>query len=237
MFDSIRVNTHPPTASRRGRQRPVHIRRNTLVLVWFLIAGGTSGALGSANAVSDLCHPAELFASDNSDTLGPDELRMFETQAEATLALNRAPATGSALVDGVFWSDEIQQVTIERARQFHLCVVDKPTLLAAAEALRRQFDQQAVLTFDYLSEDARDSQAAIIAVPGIDFARFRDAFIADEAAHHPLLGGSVTTAEPKLILIASKGDLGIARRLVEASGGDWATATIAYGDRELVRQR
>ncbi len=237
MFDSFRVNTHPPTASRRGRQRPVHIRRNTLVLVWFLIAGGTAGASGSANAESDVCHSAELFASDNSDPSGSDELRQFELQADTTLALNGAPVTGSTLLEGMFWSEEMQQVTIERARQFHLCVVDQSTLHAAAEALRRQFDQQAVLTFAYLPQEATAPEAVIVTVPGIDVARFRDAFIADETAHHQLLGGSVTTAERMLILVASKGDLGIARRLVEASGGDWATATIAYGDRELVRQR
>lgn len=235
MFDSIRVNTHPPTASRRGRGRPVRDRRNALVLVWLLIAGGTAVAPGSANADSDACHPAELFATDNSDSSGIDELRLFEIQADATLALNSAPATGSVLLDGVFWSDEGQQVTVERARQFHLCVVDEPTLRTAAEALRRQFDQQAVLTFDYPTEVARDSQAAIITVPGIDFARFRDAFTADATAHRRLLGGSVTTAEPTLILVAHKADLDIARRLVEASGGDWATAVIACGDREIVR--
>lgn len=203
------------------------------MLMWLLIAGSTSVAPVPANAGP--CHPAELFATDSSDQGGLDELELFALQATATLALNGAPVTGSALLDGVFWSDERQQVAVERARQFHLCVVDEPALDAAAQALRRQFGQQAVLTFDYLTEDARDSQAAIIAVPGIDFARFRDAFVADEAAHHRLLGGSVTATEPTLILVAANEDLDIAHRLVDASGGDWATATITYGDREIVR--
>lgn len=240
MFDSIRVNTHPPTASRRGRGRSVRCCRTALVLVWLLIAGGTAVAHGSANASPDLCHPAELFASDSSDLPALDELRPFEIQAfeiraNATLALNRAPAAGSVLLDGVFWSDERQQVIIEPARQFHLCVVDEPTLHTAAEAVRSQFDQQTVLTFDYRIEDVRDSHAALITVPGIDFTRFRDAFAADEAAHQRLLGGSVTTTEPTLILVAHKDDLEIARRLVEASGGDWASAIIGYGEREIVR--
>lgn len=204
-----------------------------MLLVWLLIAGSTAVTPGSANAEPNSCHPAELFATDNS--AGPDELQLFEREAETTLALNHAPVTGSVLVDGVFWSDDIQQVTVERARQFHLCVVDEPALHAAAEALHRQFNQQAVLTFEYLTEDACDSPATIITVPGIDFARFRDAFIADEAAHHQLLGGSVTAAEPTLILVTRTGDLEIARRLVEESGGDWPTAVIAYGDREFVR--
>jgi len=208
--------------------------------VWLLIAGGTAVAPGSANAEPASCHPAELFASDNRDSREPDELapgqlRLFEIQADATLALNRAPATGSVLLDGVFWSDERQQVSTERSRQFHLCVADEPTLHAAAEALRRQFDQQAVLTFDYPTETVRDPHAALITVPGIEFARFRDAFTADEDAHHRLLGGSVSAAEPTLILVAGNGDLDIARRLVEASGGDWGTADVAFGDREIVR--
>lgn len=236
MFDTFRVNTHPPTASRRGRGRRVHLRRPALVLVWLLIAGGTVVAHGSANAEPGICHPAELFVADNSDSPGSDEPWLFELPAGATLALNGAPVSGSVLVDGVFWSDEMQQVTIERAREFHVCAVDEPALHAAAEAVRRQFNQQAVLTFDYPTEDARDAHATLITVPGIDFARFRDAFIADEAAHHQLLGGSVTTTvDPALILVTRNSDLDIARRLVEASGGDWATAVIAYGDREIVR--
>lgn len=213
----------------------VRTRLPALVLVWLLIAGGTAVAPGSANAESDVCHPAELFATDNSDPGDLDELRLFELQADATLALNGTPVTGSTLLDGVFWSDEMQRVTTERARQFHLCVAGEPALHAAAEALRRRFNQQAVLTFDYLPEDASESQAAIITVPGVEFARFRDAFVADTAAHHRLLGGSVTAVEPTLVLIAPRGDLEITRRLVEASGGDWATAGIGYGDREFVR--
>ncbi|WP_240748569.1 hypothetical protein [Mycobacterium paragordonae] len=203
--------------------------------MWLLIAGGTAVAPGSANAEPASCHPAELFASDNRDSPEPGQLQLFEIQADATLALNRAPATGSVLLDGVFWSEERQQVSTERSRQFHLCVADEPTLHAAAEALRRQFDQQAVLTFDYPTETVRDPQAALITVPGIEFARFRDAFTADEDARHRLLGGSVSAAEPTLILVAGNGDLDIARRLVEASGGDWATADVAFGDREIVR--
>lgn len=237
MFDLIRVNTHPPTASRRGRGRPVPGHRTALVLVWLLIAGGTAVVSGSANAAPDSCHPAELFASDDrADRASPDpgELRLFEIQADTTLALNQAPATDSVLLDGVFWSDEMRQITIERSRQFTLCVADKPTLHAAAEALSRQFNQQAVLTFDHPTGDARDATAALITVPGIDFAHFRDAFNADEAAHHRLLGGSVTAAGPTLILVAGNDDLDIARRLVEASGGDWADAVMACGDREIV---
>jgi hypothetical protein len=193
------------------------------VLVWLLVCTGVCfGVTTAPLATGDACRPAEVFVTD-------DESPLFELQADATLALNGAAVTGSTPVDGVFWSEGPQQITEERSREFHLCVADEPTLHTAAEALRRQFNQEAVLTFDYLPE----ANAVIITVPDIDFARFRDAFAADSAAHRRLLGGSVTTTDRTLILVAGNGDLDIARRLVAASGGDLAAATIAYGNREF----
>jgi hypothetical protein len=55
------------------------------------------------------CRPVKLFAT---DPLGDSAL--FELQADVTLALNRAVVTGSARVDGVFWSTELQQTADER---------------------------------------------------------------------------------------------------------------------------
>ncbi|CKT89732.1 membrane protein [Mycobacterium tuberculosis] len=46
----------------------------------------------------------------------------------------------------------------------------------AAEALHRQFNQEAVLTFDYLPQNAPEADAILITVPDIGIARFRDAF-------------------------------------------------------------
>ncbi len=202
------------------------------MLVWLLVCSATTVTAVPANGDANSCHPAELFATDNADPHGLDELRLFELQARATIALSGVAVTASTLLDGVFWSNELQQVTSERARQFHLCVVDEPTLHAAAEALRRQFDQQAVLTFDYLPRE--EANAVIIAVPDIDIARFRDAFVADSTAHQALLGGSVTTTDQTLIMVAGNKDLDIARRLVSAAGGSWSAATIAHGTREFV---
>jgi hypothetical protein len=208
------------------------------MLVWLLIWGGTVGAVSPAKADPQApCRTAEIFATGNPDHFGhsgDEDLQLFEIQADVTIATNGVTVTGSTLLDGVFWSDERQQTTYERSREFHLCGVDGPTLLTVAEALRSQFDQEAVLTFDYLPEDAPAANAAIITVPAIDIARFRDAFVADSAAHHRLLGGSVTTTDHTLILVADKGDLGIARQLVGAAGGDWDTAAITYGNREFV---
>jgi hypothetical protein len=71
-------------------------------------------------------------------------------------------------------------------------------------------------------------------VPDIDIARFRVAFVADSAAHSRLLGGSVTTVDHTLILVAGNGDLDVARRLVAEAGGSWDAAVIAYGRSEFV---
>ncbi len=169
---------------------------------------------------------AELFATDNTDPL-------FELQADATIALNGAAVTGSTPVDGVFWSTGLQQASFERSREFHLCGADEPTLHAVAEALRRQFNQESVLTFDYLPH-APGADAIIIAVPDVDIARLRDALVADSAARGRLRGGSVTTTDHTLILVAGNGDRDVARRLVGEAGGSWNAATIAYGKREFV---
>ncbi|SON58693.1 hypothetical protein MSIMFI_00171 [Mycobacterium simulans] len=120
------------------------------------------------------------------------------------------------------------------ARANFICALPtSPTLHNVAEALRRQFNQEAVLTFDYLPE----ANAVMITVPDMDIAdiaHFREVFVADSTAHQRLLGGSITTPEHTLILIAAIGDIDIAHRLVEEAGGSWSTATLDYGRREFV---
>jgi hypothetical protein len=197
------------------------------VLVWLMVFLGCAFLTEiPAKADANPCHPADLFATDNTDPL-------FEIQADVTIALNGATVTGSTLLDGVYWSNELQQASYERSREFHLCGAEG-SLHTAAEALRRQFNQEAVLTFDYLPQHVQAANAITVNVPDIDITRFRDAFVADSAAHQRLRGGSVTTTDRTLILVASNGDLDVARRLVIESGGNWDAATIAYGKREFV---
>ncbi|WP_240562988.1 hypothetical protein [Mycobacterium sp. IS-1264] len=191
------------------------------VLVWLMVLFCASFPAPTHAAP---CHPAELFATDNTDSL-------FETQADVTLALNGTAVTGSTALDGVYWSTALQQITHERSREFHLCGADG-TLHTAAEALRRQFDQEAVLTFDY--EPAPAGDAIIIAVPDVDIARFGDALAADPAGRDRIRGGSVTATDHTLILVAGNDDREVARRLVAEAGGNWDAATIAYGRREFV---
>ncbi|WP_253851665.1 hypothetical protein [Mycobacterium sp. 1423905.2] len=186
---------------------------------------------------ADECQPAELFATDDTAALPAadppaDDLTVFEWEADATLTRTGAAVSGSTLVDGVFWSDQSHQISTERSREFHLCVDDKSTLHTAAAAVRDQFHQQAVLTFVYLSPQAPEADAAILTVPDVDLARFRAAFAADATAQHRLLGGSVTTGDHTLILVAADDDLDLARRLIAAAGGN--SPAIAYGKREFV---
>lgn len=205
------------------------------VLVWLLVLFGSvfwgvSRPPTPARADPQdppACHPAELFATDSTDPL-------FELQADMTIAQSRAAVTGSTALDGIYWSKALQQATRETSREFHLCVADAPTLHTAAEGVRRQFNQEAVLTFDYLPERAPGVDAVVIRVPDIDIGRFRDAFAADSPARDRLQGGSVTATDHTLILVAANGDLDVARRLVGAAGGNWDAADIAYGRAEFV---
>lgn len=191
------------------------------VLVWLMVLFYCTFPAPSAAAP---CRPAELFATDNTDP-------QFEAQATATIALSGAAVTGSTPLDGVYWSSALQRSTRERSQEFHLCAA-AGSLHAAAEALRRQFNQEAVLTFDY--EHARDEDAILIAVPDVDIARFGDALGADPVARDRIRGGSVTTTDHTLILVADNNDRDIAGRLVAEAGGNWEGATIVYGRREFV---
>ncbi|ODR02791.1 hypothetical protein BST27_21225 [Mycobacterium intermedium] len=210
--------------------------RRSLILVWFLAFCVVPPApLVSAAPGPDRrdCRPAELFITDTESPL-------FEPQAIATIATAApfgAAVTGSTPLDGVFWSEDRQQIAFERSREFHLCVTDATALHAAAAALGHQFDQDAVLTFDYQPQSAPGdgTNGVAITVPDADFGRFGEAFAADATARRELLGGSVTTTDHTLILIAGCDDLALARRLVEEAGGRWESATLAFGRREFVQ--
>jgi hypothetical protein len=215
------------------------------LLVWLMVSCGAVAAATPARSdppEDGACRPAELFASDNTAVItetgagqSRDGLELFEIQADVTIAQHGAAATGSTLLDGVLWSKELQRITSERSREFRLCAPDG-SLRTAAEALGRQFNQHAVLTFDYLPQNAPGENGVIVNVPGVDAARFGDALAADSAAHNRLRGGSVTTTDHTLILLAADDDLDLARRLVGEAGGSWDAATIAHGRLDEVVQ-
>jgi hypothetical protein len=197
------------------------------VLVWLVVLSGCiTATVALARADAGGCRPAELFTADTADPL-------FEMQADTTIALNGATALGSTQLDGVYWSNALQQATYERSREFHLCSPDEPTLHNVAEALRHQFNQEAELTFDYLPQHVPGADAVVIHVPDVDIARFRDALVADHSASYRLRGGSVTITDHTLILVAAEDDMDVAQRLVGAAGGDWDKATIGHGKRDF----
>lgn len=193
-----------------------------LVLFWGAIAmpTPTRSEVGS-------CRPAEFFITEGADPL-------FEPQADVTIALNGVAVTGSTPLDGVYWSAVQQQIAVERSREFHLCSTDDAALHAAAEALRRQFDQESVLSFDYLPRGAPEQNAIIVTVPAVDIERLGTALAADPAARDRLRGGSVTATDHTLILVAANDDRDVARRLVISAGGNWQAAGINYGRSEFV---
>jgi hypothetical protein len=193
------------------------------VLLWLLVL--ICGAIVTATPAQGDCQPAEFFVTDNADPL-------FEPQADVTIALNGVTVTGSTPLDGVYWSNALQRITVERAREFHLCGTDEPALHAAAEALRRQFDQESVLSFDHLPQHAPQQNAIIITVGDVDIERLGTALAADPAARTRLRGGSIT--DHTLILVAGNDDRDVARRLVDEAGGNWNAAGIAYGRSEFV---
>ena len=140
---------------------------------------------------------------------------------------------GSELLDGVFFSSILGFVTLQRSREFDVESVTRRELRAIADTVRRRFHQQSVLTFDYPDRRSDPVDAVKLEVPGVRTRRLREGFEADERARERLLGGSVTL-DHRLILIASSGDLRLARRFAREIGGRVKDATIRRGHREFV---
>jgi hypothetical protein len=76
----------------------------------------------------------------------------------------------------------------------------------------------------------------VASAPAASAARLPDAevFTANEQARERLMGGSMTL-DHRLILIASSGDLRLAKRFARKIGGRVKDATIRRGHREFVR--
>jgi hypothetical protein len=199
------------------------------------------GQAGIVGCSPDSSEPqAELYATDNTAVIGDaadprleDTLELFELQVDATVLANAGLPTGSTLLDGVYWSAELQQTTNERSRDFHLQCVDELQLHAIASQVREQFHQESVLAFVYLPQGTPGADAVTVEVPDVDPTRFRDALADDPIARARLGGGSVTE-QHTLILVADIADLAIARSVARASGGQPGTAAVRYGHREFV---
>lgn len=221
--------------------------RMMAVVATVFVAAGPVGGAGPATAGPAACatgNPlqptAELFATDNTATItDPQDPRLqqrldgFELVVDGIAVQHIGLPVGSTLVSGVFWSDERQQATYERSREFHLACVGATELRQIADQVRTRFQQESVLTFQRLAPNSPGVDALTVATPGVDVRRFHDGLVADPVARQRLVGGSVTEANT-LILVVDVADLELAQRFVAGIGGDWDAASVQYGDREFV---
>jgi len=183
---------------------------------------------------------AEIFATNNTAIItDPADPRLntrlvrFAQQVRRIIRDNGARPRGSTLLNGVFWSEDLQQTTYERSREFDVNRTDSIELHHVAELIRKQFDQESVLTFEYLPQTSTRTDAIEVEIPGLDVRRLHDGLVADPIARDHLQGGSVTL-DGTLILIAELADLELVQRFVTQLGGDWTKRTVHYGDLEFV---
>src|SRR5262245_14820253 len=130
------------------------------------------GALGDCAPANPLMPEAEMFATNNTDTIADpsdprlqDQLQPFESQVDGTVLANAALPVGSDLVHGIYWSEDMQQLTLESSREFHLACVDDGELTHIAEDVAHQFGQESVLIFSYRPDGGPPGDSFIADVP------------------------------------------------------------------------
>jgi hypothetical protein len=212
----------------------------TRILRFAAVAAAFCIAPAAAHAHGGQLPDAEILATNNTavitDPADPrldDELRGFERKVEHIIRRGGGDPEGSQLLDGVFFSSELGTTTFERSRDFDVDDVTPNELREIADTVRRRFDQQSVLTFDYPERPWHPVDAVEVEVPGLDAQSLRDGLLADAEARERLFGGSVTL-DGRLLLIAGLEDLELVERFVTDIGGDFDTATIRPGHREFV---
>ena len=222
-------------------------RRAATVIAFLLVGIGAAAPATQGGASVDDCAPgnpltpqAEMFATNSTETIAEsadprlqDRLDPFASHVDETIRANAALPVGSDLVHGVFWSENLQQLTFESSRQFHLACVDEGELSRIAELVARQFGQESVLTFTYLSDDAPSADSFISEVPGVDVQRFHDALAADPDARSRLGGGSITE-DGSLVLVTAYDDAEVAKRVVAVSGGALDMSGVRHGTSRFV---
>jgi hypothetical protein len=224
----------------RNPRRPYKIWMLRFLLLAVLaatVAGITaSGALAHGARLPD----AEIFATNNTAVITDpgdprlrDPLRAFERKVQRIVERGGGAPRGSQLLDGVFFSSDLQTTTFERSRDFDVDHVSQRELHDIAERVRQRFGQESVLTFDYPERPWDPVDAVEVEVPGMDAQRLRDGLLADAEARERLFGGSVTL-DGRLVLIAGLDDLELVKRFVTDIGGDFGAATVRSGHREFV---
>lgn len=209
------------------------------VIAALAIIAVTVGVAPEAAAAGHHQPAAEIFATNNTATItDPNDPRLrtrlvaFGAQVAGIIAANGAWPGRSTLLNGVFWSDEMQTATYERSREFDVDHVSAEGLHHIASVIRKQYDQESVLTFQYLPQAGADSIE--VEVPGVTVRQLFDGLAADPVLREELGGGSVTADGNRLTLIADKSELDAIKTFVGELGASWSKATVAYGHLEFV---
>jgi hypothetical protein len=219
------------------------MKRLSAVLVLALAAVFAFSGVTNAQAAAapPATHgPSEIFATDNTAIItDPNDPRLdtrligFEHQVDDFIRDGGAQPHKSTLVDGVFWSSDLQQTTYETSREFDVARATPTELHDIADAIRVQFHQESVLTFELLPQNSPRVNAVQIETPGVDVTRLHDGLVANPAIRDELVGGSVTK-QHVLILIASLADLTLAQQFIASLGGSTADTRVRYGADEFV---
>ncbi|WP_017237534.1 hypothetical protein [Streptomyces sp. SS] len=218
-------------------RRRLRLLSTTVAALMLSIAGAQSTY---AHSEAQDCPTAEIFATDNTAIItDPDDPRLdtrltrFRHEVRGIIRAHGARPGPSELLDGVFWSGELQQATYERSREFDVDGVGRDGLHHIAGVIAKRYEQEAVLTFRCLPRTSPETDAVEIEVPGVSASALREALVADPQARERLGGGSVTL-DGRLILVAPVADLPLARAFTAELGADWEQAEVRYGDREFV---
>jgi hypothetical protein len=144
------------------------------VLLWLVVFFGTV-FVAATPASAAPCRPAELFVTDNTDPLS-------EAQADATMAQDGATPTGSTPLDGVYWSNALQQASYERSR---ISSLRRRARIAhrrrsAARPVPPRIGAVLRLSAAERARGERDPHHGA----DVDIARFGDALVADPTARN-----------------------------------------------------
>jgi hypothetical protein len=208
---------------------------------------GRAASVTQGHATVDDCAPgdpltpkAEMFATNNTETIADpadprlqDRLEPFASQVDGTILANSALPVGSDRMQGVFWSEDLQRLTFESSRQFHLACVGEAELTRIAEMVAGQFGQESVLTFTYQPDDVSSADSFIAEVPGVDVQRFHNALATDPDARTRLGGGSINE-DGSLVLVAADEDAEVAKRVVVVSGAELDMSGVRHGTSRFV---
>ncbi|MFL9679914.1 MULTISPECIES: hypothetical protein [Streptomyces] len=213
-----------------------------------LVTALTLSLSGVAHAGEDAPGPdrgtcpseAEIFATDNTAIItDPDDPRLrtrlvrFGHEVRRIIRAHGAESGASTLLEGVFWSSDLQRATYERSREFEVDRVGRDGLHHIAGVIAKRYRQESVLTFRCLPRTSPETDAVRIRAEGVSPTRLHDALVADPEARERLGGGS-TTLDGQLVLVAPLADLALARKFTQDLGVDWNTTEVRYGDEEFV---